>query len=51
MAVSDAVSAVKEFFDISSEEKYAAKMNLLRASSLFVGSVFFMRNFGDVMGI
>ncbi|CAK9229506.1 unnamed protein product [Sphagnum troendelagicum] len=33
------------------EEKVAAHLRLLRAAALFAGSVFLMRNFGDLMAV
>eukprot|EP01018_Ginkgo_biloba_P035727 Gb_07204 [translate_table: standard] len=36
---------------VQDEEKWAANMRLLRAAGLFAGSIFLMRNFGDLMAI
>ncbi|XP_057870956.1 mitochondrial import receptor subunit TOM5 homolog [Cryptomeria japonica] len=36
---------------VNDEEKWAANMRLLRAAGLFAGSIFLMRNFGDLMAI
>ncbi|KAJ4713209.1 Mitochondrial import receptor subunit TOM5 [Melia azedarach] len=33
------------------EEKWALNVKLLRAAGLFAGSIFLMRNYGDLMGI
>ncbi|XP_058070464.1 mitochondrial import receptor subunit TOM5 homolog [Magnolia sinica] len=33
------------------EEKWATNAKLLRAVGLFAGSIFLMRNFGDLMAI
>ncbi|XP_050220660.1 mitochondrial import receptor subunit TOM5 homolog [Mercurialis annua] len=36
---------------IHDEEKWALNMKLLRAAGLFAGSIFLMRNYGDLMAI
>ncbi|OAY47495.1 mitochondrial import receptor subunit TOM5 homolog [Manihot esculenta] len=36
---------------IYDEEKWALNMKLLRAGGLFAGSIFLMRNYGDLMAI
>nr|DAD35054.1 TPA_asm: hypothetical protein HUJ06_005694 [Nelumbo nucifera] len=43
---------LKEFWNsqVQNEEKWALNM-LLRAAGLFAGSIFLMRNFGDLMAI
>ncbi|XP_042501252.1 mitochondrial import receptor subunit TOM5 homolog [Macadamia integrifolia] len=44
---------VKEFWNsqTQNEEKWAMNMKLLRAAGLFAGSIFLMRNFGDLMAV
>ncbi|XP_010260125.1 PREDICTED: mitochondrial import receptor subunit TOM5 homolog [Nelumbo nucifera] len=44
---------LKEFWNsqVQNEEKWALNMKLLRAAGLFAGSIFLMRNFGDLMAI
>ncbi|CAK9881491.1 hypothetical protein BDL97_08G085400 [Sphagnum fallax] len=37
--------------EIKDEEKLAAHIRLLRATAIFAGSVFLMRNFGDLMAV
>ncbi|XP_044485237.1 mitochondrial import receptor subunit TOM5 homolog [Mangifera indica] len=36
---------------IHDEEKWALNVKLLRAAGLFAGSIFLMRNYGDLMAI
>ncbi|KAJ6875233.1 mitochondrial import receptor subunit TOM5 [Populus alba x Populus x berolinensis] len=36
---------------VHDEEKWALNMKLLRAVGLFAGSIFLMRNYGDLMAI
>nr|ABK20900.1 unknown [Picea sitchensis]ACN41038.1 unknown [Picea sitchensis] len=36
---------------VQDEEKWAANMRLLRAAGLFAGSIFLMRNFGELMAV
>ncbi|XP_072956439.1 mitochondrial import receptor subunit TOM5 homolog [Typha angustifolia] len=47
------VEKVKEFWNsqVNDEEKWAVNSKVLRAFGLFAGSVFLMRNFGDLMAI
>ncbi|OMO79686.1 hypothetical protein COLO4_24344 [Corchorus olitorius] len=44
---------VKAFWNsqVHDEEKWAANMKLLRAAGLFAGSIFLMRNYGDLMAV
>ncbi|PKA64411.1 Mitochondrial import receptor subunit TOM5 like [Apostasia shenzhenica] len=44
---------LKEFLkaQVNSEENWAVNMKILRAAGLFFGSIFLMRNFGDLMAI
>ncbi|GKV41311.1 hypothetical protein SLEP1_g48860 [Rubroshorea leprosula] len=44
---------VKSFWHsmVHDEEKWAVNVKLLRATALFAGSVFLMRNYGDLMAI
>ncbi|BBN08604.1 hypothetical protein MPTK1_4g12900 [Marchantia polymorpha subsp. ruderalis] len=37
--------------EIQDEEKLAGNLRLLRAVALFAGSVFVMRNFGELMAV
>ncbi|XP_020275376.1 mitochondrial import receptor subunit TOM5 homolog [Asparagus officinalis] len=48
-----AVEAVKDLWNsqINDEEKWAVNAKSLRAFGLFAGSIFFMRNFGELMAI
>ncbi|XP_021901652.1 mitochondrial import receptor subunit TOM5 homolog [Carica papaya] len=36
---------------VHDEEKWALNMKLLRAAGLFAGSIFLMRNYGDLMAV
>ncbi|CAN6470186.1 unnamed protein product [Victoria cruziana] len=47
------VEKVKEFISsqIQDEDKWAFNMRMLRSIGLFAGSIFLMRNFGDLMAI
>lgn len=47
------VEKIKEFWhsQFHDEEKWALNMKLLRAAGLFVGSIVFMRSFGDIMAL
>ncbi|KAJ6868706.1 mitochondrial import receptor subunit TOM5 [Populus alba x Populus x berolinensis] len=44
---------IKAFWhsQVHDEEKWALNMKLLRAVGLFAGSIFLMRNYGDLMAI
>ncbi|KAL5746743.1 hypothetical protein ACOSP7_023714 [Xanthoceras sorbifolium] len=44
---------LKSFYrsQVYDEEKWALNMKLLRAAGLFAGSIFLMRNYGDLMAI
>ncbi|KAI0527233.1 hypothetical protein KFK09_002832 [Dendrobium nobile] len=44
---------IKEFLNsqVNNEENWAVNMKILRAAGLFFGSIFLMRNFGDLMAI
>ncbi|XXG55555.1 hypothetical protein AAC387_Pa03g3202 [Persea americana] len=44
---------VKDFCysQFQDEEKFAVNMKLLRGVGLFAGSIFLMRNFGELMAI
>ncbi|EOY22084.1 hypothetical protein QUC31_007563 [Theobroma cacao] len=47
------IDKVKAFWhsQVHDEEKWALNMKLLRAAGLFAGSIFLMRNYGDLMAI
>ncbi|KAK1269521.1 hypothetical protein QJS04_geneDACA006940 [Acorus gramineus] len=47
------VANVKEFLNsqYQDEEKWKMNAKLLRTMGFFVGSIFIMRNFGDLMAI
>ncbi|KAF5734663.1 mitochondrial import receptor subunit TOM5 [Tripterygium wilfordii] len=36
---------------VQDEEKWAANVKLLRAAGIFAGSIFLMRNYGELMAI
>ncbi|CAN6287564.1 unnamed protein product, partial [Urochloa humidicola] len=48
-----AVEKLKSLWDsqVNDEEQWALNYKLLKAAGLFAGSIFLMRNFGDLMAI
>ncbi|KAF3324055.1 Mitochondrial import receptor subunit TOM5 [Carex littledalei] len=36
---------------VNDEQQWALNFNLLKATGLFTGAIFFMRNFGELMSI
>ncbi|EER93837.1 hypothetical protein BDA96_01G179800 [Sorghum bicolor] len=53
MAASSSVEKLKALWDsqVNDEEQWALNYKLLKAAGLFAGSIFLMRNFGDLMAI
>ncbi|XP_019058622.1 PREDICTED: mitochondrial import receptor subunit TOM5 homolog [Tarenaya hassleriana] len=47
------IDKLKAFWhsQVHDEEKWALNMKLLRAAGLFAGSIFLMRNCGDLMAV
>ncbi|KAG5223462.1 mitochondrial import receptor [Salix suchowensis] len=47
------IDKLKAFWhsQVHDEEKWALNMKLLQAVGLFAGSIFLMRNYGDLMAI
>ncbi|KAL6893488.1 hypothetical protein ACP4OV_007586 [Aristida adscensionis] len=48
-----ALDKLKGFWDsqVNDEEQWALNYKLLKAVGIFAGSIFMMRNFGDLMAI